>query len=80
MTRAWPLPGQSLPVSRPRPAEDTSRRRKVLATEGNFTIEGYLEANPDLRTAAEDPTWDARAHFHTRGRTERRRTYVDVGA
>lgn len=61
-----------------RPESDRNRRSRVRVTEANFTVEGYLSANPDLASHAErNPDWDVRAHLLEHGVAERRFTFLE---
>ena len=60
-----------------RPPYDRNHRSRVRVTRTNFTVEGYLLANPDLQAMAlRDPSWDARAHLLDHGLQERRYVFL----
>jgi GT2 family glycosyltransferase len=63
----------------PRPKFDRNRLSLVRATPTNFSVDGYLAANPDLLEAArQNPHWDARAHFESHGTREGRYVYQEL--
>jgi GT2 family glycosyltransferase len=71
--------GRAYVPRRQRPSIDRNLRALVRATSINFNVDGYLDANPDLRAyATRDPGWDPLRHLLDHGEAEGRYLYVDA--